>query len=267
MGETNLSEVIGSLKRDYLENLLNQGKRLNGRGFLDYRDVKIEKGVFKHAAGSSVVSIGDTKIAVGIKADVGAPYSDTPDRGVMTTSVELVPLAAPDFESGPPNENSIELARVVDRSIRESECIDLASLVIEEGKLVRILFIDIHVLDHSGNLIDAANLATIAALLDTKLPKLKVENGTVETLDEFEDLKLRNLPVEVTICKLGNHYLLDPDLDEESAMDCRLTIATDDDGDIRAMQKGLGGTLKSSELQKLYQIAKEQAQKLRKLLK
>ncbi len=262
-----LNEVMYALKRDHLENLYKQGKRADGRGFLDYREIKIEKSIFKHANGSAMVIIGDTKVAVGIKSDVGEPYPDRPNEGVMTTSAELVPMAAPDFESGPPDEDTIELARVVDRSIRESECIDFSKLVIEEGKLVRILFFDIHVLDYSGSLFDAANLAVIAALMDTKLPKIKMEDDKPIETDEFEKIELNNLPVEVTVCKLGDHYILDPDLDETEAMDCRITIGTDEEGNIRAMQKGLAGTIKPKELPKLYQIAKEQAQKLRKLLK
>ncbi len=73
--------------------------------------------------------------------DAGEPYSDSPESGVMTTAAELIPLASPDFESGPPRENAIELARVVDRGIRESEVIELDKLCIEPWEKVWIVFI------------------------------------------------------------------------------------------------------------------------------
>jgi exosome complex component RRP42 len=66
----------------------------------------------------------------GIKMDIGEPYPDEPDSGVMTTAAELIPMASPDFESGPPDEESIELARVVDRGIRESKIIDVDKLCV-----------------------------------------------------------------------------------------------------------------------------------------
>ncbi|MEK7831904.1 MAG: hypothetical protein AAB401_12500, partial [Acidobacteriota bacterium] len=47
----------------------------------------------------------------------------------------------------------IELARVVDRGLRESHCIDLDKLVIKPGEKVFTVFVDIHILDHQGNLI------------------------------------------------------------------------------------------------------------------
>ena len=60
----------------------------------------------------------------GVKVGTGEPFEDTPNDGVLTVNAELVPVASPNFEPGPPNEDSIELARVVDRGISESHAID-----------------------------------------------------------------------------------------------------------------------------------------------
>ncbi len=62
---------------------------------------------------------------------IGTPFADTPDKGVLSTNAELIPMGSPNFEAGPPDEHSIELARVVDRGIRESEMIDLEKMCIE----------------------------------------------------------------------------------------------------------------------------------------
>lgn len=75
------------------------------------------------------------------------------------------------FEPGPPDENAIELARVVDRSLREVGAIDLESLVIRPGEKVWVLWVDLYIIDHDGNLFDASMLATMAALMTARLPK------------------------------------------------------------------------------------------------
>ena len=65
----------------------------------------------------------------------------------------------------------IELARVVDRGIRESHMIDVSQLVIKENKSVVGVFADNVVVDYDGNLFDACSFAATAALLSTRSPK------------------------------------------------------------------------------------------------
>jgi len=116
--------VTPAIKRDYLANLAENGKRADGRKFDEFRNIEIETNIISKAEGSARVKIGNTQVVTGIKIGIGEPYDDSPDSGVMVTAAELIPLASPDFESGPPRENAIELARVVDRGIRESGLIE-----------------------------------------------------------------------------------------------------------------------------------------------
>jgi exosome complex component RRP42 len=101
--------------------MIEKGKRLDGRGLKTTGKSKIEQGLIEKAEGSARVLLGKTEVLVGIKVETGTPFPDTPNEGVMTVNAELVPLASPTFEPGPPDENSIELARIVDRGIRESK--------------------------------------------------------------------------------------------------------------------------------------------------
>ena len=117
--------ITAEIKKDYIIKLAKTGKRLDNRKFDEFRKINIETGTIKKAEGSAKVTIGNTQVIAGIKMDLGEPYPDTPDSGVMTTAAELIPMASPDFESGPPDSKSIELARVVDRGIRESKIIDI----------------------------------------------------------------------------------------------------------------------------------------------
>lgn len=256
-------EIEAYLRKDYVTNLVNEGKRMDGRGFNEYRKITIENDyVGEKACGSALVNLGRTKVLAGISMTVGEPYSDRPQDGVMTTSVEFRPIASPTFESGPPREGAIEVARVVDRGIRESGAIDTKKLFIEEG-LVWVVFIDIHILDYCGNLIDAGGIASIAALMNTRLPKH--EDGKL-IHGEFEGkLPLTCVPIPCTLAKIGDSLLLDPDLDEEYALDSRLTIATTDT--INAMQKGGNGSFSGEEVLSAVDLSFEKAEEIRKLIR
>ena len=251
-------EIISSVKRDYIADLARQNKRTDGRILDQYREVSVETSQIKSAQGSALVKIGNTQVLAGVKIQRGEPFPDTPNSGVLMVNAELRPIASPTFELGPPDENSIELARVVDRGIRESETIDLDKLSITPGEEVWMVYIDLHALDHDGNLIDAASLAATAALWNIKKPQ--VEGWT---LDEFPVSKK---PIAVTVAKINGKLMVDPSLDEENVMDARLTITTTEDGSICAMQKGGAGYLTVDEIKAAYELARAKATELREHL-
>ncbi|MFQ6020950.1 MAG: exosome complex protein Rrp42 [Candidatus Aenigmatarchaeota archaeon] len=249
---------------DYIKKLVEEGLRSDGRGFEDFREIKIEKNVIKTAEGSARVKIGNSDVLVGIKLSVGEPFPDTPDEGILIVNTELVPVASPTFEPGPPNEEAIEISRVIDRGIRESHCIELSKLCMKEGKEVWLINIDIHVLDHDGNLIDAGALGAIAALLNTRLPKY--EDGKVLYGEYTDNLPLKDIPIAVTIGKINNNLLIDPNLEEENTLDARITIATMENENLCAIQKGGKGYLTTSEIKKAVDLSIKKGKELRKLL-
>lgn len=261
MGEEFKDIVMGHIKKDIFINSLKKGQRFDGRAFDEFRAIQIQKEVIASAEGSALAEIGLTKVLVGIKFDVVNPFPDRPQEGVFMTNAELLPLASSTFEAGPPDENSIELARVVDRGIRSSETIDINSFFIEDGKVLA-LYLDIYVLDHSGNLIDAAGLAAAAALTATKMPK--IENNKVVRGEYTGPLKLKSIPVTTTFAKVADYWIVDTTRDEEVAIDTRLTIATTKDH-VCAIQKG-DGSLKKDELMERVDMAFKKGNELRKLL-
>jgi len=268
--------LTSSIKRDYLYNLAKNGKRVDGRKFDEFRDIKIETGLISKAEGSARVKIGNTQVIAGIKMDIGDPYPDSPDKGVMITAAELIPLASPDFESGPPRENAIELARVVDRGIRESEVIGLDKLCMESGEKIWLVFIDIHIIDFDGNLFDAASLAALAALFNTAVPierlrptleklqeKFPSVKGYLEEHPKDYQLPMNEPPISCTSVKFNDVVVLDPSLDEEEIAEARLTVATDKNGDIRAMQKGLDGSFTVEEIKKIINVSLDNGREIR----
>ena len=255
------NHVVSELMRDYIYMLSSKGRRHDGRKFDEYRPIKIKKNHILSAEGSCEVSIGSTRVVVGIKLEPGTPFPDTPTTGVLITNAELVPMASPTFEAGPPNEDSVELARVVDRGLRESKCINMEKLCIQPGEKVWMVFVDIHILDYDGNLFDASFLASMIALCNTKIPLKKYNLG------EDVPLQIDHYPVECTLAKIGNALLVDPGLEEELVADARLTIAIDENGDICAVQKGNPGALTIEDITKSINIASASAIKLREYLK
>jgi exosome complex component RRP42 len=262
-----MSSLVTKVRQRQIAQTIDAGKRLDGRALTDFRDFRIEQGVIEKAEGSARVYLGKSEVLVGVKVETGEPFPDTPNDGVMTVNAELVPLASPTYEPGPPDETSIELARIVDRGIRESKAFDTEKLCIEPGKKVFVVFVDVYVLNHDGNLIDAAALAAMSALMNTKMPNYEVKDGEVVIKQGYTPLPMKSHPVTITICKIGDKLLIDPGFEEEQVMDARLTMAINDEGNICAIQKGLAGYFTPQQIIDASKLAQEKAAELRKKLK
>lgn len=249
---------------NYVKKLVEESLRVDARKFDEYRPIEIETNVIKTAEGSARVKIGNSHVLVGIKLSVGEPFPDIPDEGVLVVNTELVPVASPTFEPGPPNEDAVEIARVIDRGIRESKCIDVEKLCIEPEKKVWMINVDVHVLDHDGNLIDAGGLGAIAALLNAKIPKY--ENDKVNYEEYEKQLNISDIPIPVTIAKISDKLLVDPNLEEENAMSARITVTTNKNGDICALQKGGEGFFTTEEIEKAIDLSVLKGKEIRKML-
>lgn len=253
-----------SLKRHIIENL-KKGVRPDGRKPNDFRKLTVERGNFMTAEGSSRVTLGNTEVFAGIKLSLDKPYPDSPDQGTLMVGVELLPLSSPEFESGPPSIKAIELARVVDRGIREANAIDTKKLCVEPGEKVWIVSIDICTVNDAGNLLDAAGIAALAALQDAVFP---YSDGTqIDYRKKTEDkLPLKKLPLPVTVYKIGGTLVVDPTPEEELAFDARLTVTTTEDGKLCALQKGGDEPLTADEINKMVETGIEKGNELRKSL-
>jgi len=236
------SFVVETIKRTQLIDLLSKGKRTDGRSMDQVRKLEIKTGLIEKANGSAMVSLGNTQVIAGVKVDKGTPFPDTPDKGLLVVGAEVLPLAAAYVEAGPPDENAIELARVVDRGVRESEMIDLSSLCIKEGKFVYAVFVDVNVLNVDGNLFDATSYAVVSALLTAKMPKFVLDGDTVKNTGEKLPVPVSKVPVSVTIANISDMLVVDPTEEEEAVMDSRITLDTEDNGYLCAGQKGEPGS-------------------------
>ncbi|MEM2127723.1 MAG: exosome complex protein Rrp42 [Candidatus Bathyarchaeia archaeon] len=255
--------LTSRLKLKRIQEAISSGKRLDGRGLEDYRDIKVKTGVIEKADGSSEVFIGNTRVIAGIEISYGPPFEDTPGEGILICNAEIVPLASPEIEPGPPDEVSIELARIVDRGLRSAGIVDFSKMEIIPKKTVYVINVDLFVLNHAGNLIDASTLAAVAALRSTIKPIFEVKNGEVVPSGRKEPLEIRSTPVSVTLSKIGGALIVDPTSEEEDAMETRLTITLDEKGNICAIQKSGSESLTLEEVRKAINIARSKAPEIR----
>ena len=253
-----------------IQNMAESGKRIDSRQFSQYRNITIETNAVTSAEGSSRVRIGNTEVLAGIKMEPGTPFSDTPDAGVLMVGAELVPLASPEFEPGPPGEEAVELSRVVDRAIRESKCVDFNKLCIKEGEKVWMMFVDIDVLNDDGNLFDACGIAAISALLNSTIPELDSEGKIISGKKGSEKIPIKGIPLSTTIVKINGKLMVDPNSAETRAMDARLTVGTaDKDGKtvLCSMQKGGESGITEEDVDAALELAIEKSNEVRELIK
>lgn len=254
-----MSEVFTTpqVNLERIKNFLSQGKRFDGRGLEEFRELVIETGVSKKAEGSARVKLGNTEVLVGVKMDVGTPYADSPNKGNFMVTAELLPLSSPRFENGKPTPESIEFGRVIDRGLRESGFLDFEGLCIEEGEKVWTVFVDIYTINDDGNLLDAAGIGAVAAMMNAKIPKLDEEGKVL--YGEFTDKSLplaKEAPIAISVHKIGANLIVDPTREEEDASETRILIGRSGEI-ISSMQKSFDKEVSAEEIGKALDITEK----------
>ncbi len=254
------SKVTGERIKKYLQ----EGKRFDKRALDEFREITIEEGVSNQSEGSVRVKLGKTEVIVGIKMGIGEPYPDSPDKGNLMVTAELLPLSSERYEPGPPRFPAIEIGRLTDRFIRESGFIDLKELCIKKGEKVWTVFIDIYSINDDGNLLDAAGIGAIAALRKAKIPKYDDKKEQIV----YGELTKENIPLmkenmlPITIHKIGKSLLVDPTLEEEDVSEARITIGATIEGSINSLQKGNVKEFTIEELEKALDMSEEIRKKI-----
>jgi exosome complex component RRP42 len=262
---------IANLTKESLKTLFSAGKRFDGRKLDETRDFEISNEVSNMAEGSARIKLGKTEVIVGVKLAPGEPYPDSRDKGNLSVSGDLLPLASPRFEPGPPEFGAIELPRLVDRAIRESKMIELDKLVINDEK-VWTVYVDVYPINDDGNLIDAASLAAIAALKEAKVPELN-EHGLVDhDIKPKKKLPLADeiAPISVSFFKLGDSIILDPTREEEEACDARVTFGISKKGKqylINSCQKAGSAIFTQADIDNMMDILPDKFDELNEKLK
>lgn len=168
---------------------------------LETRTVKFALERFEGKAVAEV-SVGDTRVIGIVTAVVVEPAPERPSEGTLSFVVHLGTLASPAFEAGRGRSRAAELARLLERQIRDSRAIDVEALCIAPGERVWQLRCDVHVLDDQGNVIDAVALAAISALLHFRRADVSIKGRDV-TVHSYTErapvpLAIHHIPLCVT---------------------------------------------------------------------
>lgn len=260
--------IVEHLRRQHMMEAISRSKRLDGRELEEMRPLEIELGVIGKADGSSRVRLGNSEVVAGVKVETGEPFEGLENKGALILSAEVLPTASSHIEPGPPDEETIELARVVDRGVRESEMVDLDKLALIPGKVVYTIFVDCSIINYDGNLFDASSYAVVSALMSSKLPVFEVQDGmaVVDTGKKMEP-PLTTIPISITAVKIGDSMIIDPIAEEEACMNARITITTNSEGRLAAIQKGSTGSFTIDEIKRAAEVARVKGEMVRKRIK
>uniref|UniRef100_A0A3Q2YAX0 Exosome complex component RRP45 n=1 Tax=Hippocampus comes TaxID=109280 RepID=A0A3Q2YAX0_HIPCM len=250
MKETPLSNC----ERDFLLKAIQEKKRLDGRQTYDYRKLKI---MFGTDFGCCFVELGKTRVMAQVSCELVAPKENRPNEGIMFFNIELSPMASP---------------CVYLRCLRNSKCIDLESLCVVSGEKVWQIRVDVHMLNHDGNLMDAASITAIASLCHFRRPDVGIQGDevTVYSPDERDPIPLSiyHMPISVSFAffQQGTYLLVDPCEREERVMDGLLMIAMNKHREICSIQSSGGIMLLKEQVMRCSKIASVKVSEITKLI-
>ncbi|KAG2489638.1 hypothetical protein HYH03_011917 [Edaphochlamys debaryana] len=216
------------------------------------RPVELELGVIAQAAGSARLHMGATDVIVGVKVEVGSPSQGAPDQGRLQVTVEFSPCASPIYQGRFGETYGEQIAAAIEASLApggrgggsdasSSGCgIDLSKLLILRGKTCWMVFVDALVLNDDGNVVTAVSAATLAALRDTRIPKVEVVTDAAgEEELELDDspgsawrLDVGGVPLVLTASQVGAQCVVDLTAAEERCATSGLHVAVNRAGQV-----------------------------------
>ncbi|CAJ0645592.1 3916_t:CDS:2 [Entrophospora sp. SA101] len=227
---------ISNNERQFILKAIIEGYRIDNRRKSDFRKLNIS---FGQEFGKSEVTLGSTRVLAKVSCQVTRPYQDRPSEGILILNSELSQMAFPNFEIGRPEE--VLVNRILEKAIKRSRAIDTEGLCILAGEKA----IDIHFIDNDGNIIDAACIAAISALSHFRRPDVTVIGQDVTIKRNPVPLSVHHMPICVTFAffENGEHFVVDPTLQEEQTKSGDMTITLNDHKEIFALSKAGGVAL------------------------
>lgn len=265
--------------REYLKRFLDSGIRPDGRSTATSRKVSLTTGSISTAVGSAVLKLGQTTTVAGVQAMLVEPSVNFPEDGILETSVEILSTVAQKFR------RVSDDALILNHAVRQwlDPHVDRTSLCVESGKLVWRLRLSIYCIDDDGNLYDAVLLAAVAALKNVLLPsvtmldqlntsgddphRMDVDSESSSSVDRSviaaassertNPLHMDGFPLSVSFGLIDDKALIDPNAEEESITDARLTFIFHPSGDLRGVEKPGGKCVSGAVYDASINLAKE----------
>lgn len=188
--------------------------RSDGRAPDELRPVTLIRGYTKHAEGSVLVEVGDTKVICTVSVeDRVPPFLKGKGEGWVTAEYGMLPRATTtrsqrESGRGGASGRTHEIQRLIGRSLR--------AVVDMKGLGERTLWVDCDVIQADGGTRTASITGAFVALVDA-LRHLKKQGA-------FTELPLYDFVAATSVGKVGAAVLLDLRYDEDSAADVDMNV-------------------------------------------
>lgn len=227
------------------------GTRVDGRDHLDYRQLEIETGLVSTANGSARIRLDRTDVLITVKMEMEPPLLDQPKNGQLHFFVNCSANAAPEFEGRGGEDLATSLSSMLERVYSSPHTLNTAKLCVVPGKHVKVLYVDIEILECGGNLFDAVSLGVKAALWATKMPRIyitgedggELEFSVSDNPCDVDRLDVSNAPILITHLRITeNLTVVDPTPEEECCGPVQIVVGVTPKGLITATQQFGSGT-------------------------
>ena len=221
-------------------------KRSDGRGITALRPVTITRNYLKHAEGSVLIQIGDTKVICSASVEERVPlFLRNTGKGWITAEYSMLPRSthtrtSRDSLTGRGNGRAFEIQRLIGRSLRSVT--DLSAF----GE--RTIWIDCDVIQADGGTRTASITGAYVALVDAF--RKMVKNGTIEKIPVKDSI------AAISVGKVDGEIVLDLDYEEDSKAEVDMNVVMTGGGKFVEIQgTAEGGVFTKREMDRLLKIA------------
>ncbi|KAK8850668.1 hypothetical protein IAR55_004588 [Kwoniella newhampshirensis] len=257
-----------SVQKEFLLAALAESRRLDGRLPLEMRKVDY---IFGEELGCVECRLGKTAVLAQVTATIAKPRDDRPYEGFLLINSEIGPMASSVYESGRASDDEVMITRLLEKSIRRTEAVDREALCIIAGEKVWHLRLTLHFLSDSGNLLDCAAMAGMAALRHFRKPEVEVigDEVIIHSPDERAPvpLAIHHTPLCLTFAYYENlQPILDPIHLEATLCAGTLTLTLNAQREICVLSKAGGTPLAADEIMGVVRVGVERVREMVKHL-
>jgi len=193
------------------------------------------------------------------------------NEGLVQINVELPSICSPHYQHWTDSQQDVSTVQYHIQSLLVDQgVIDRKQLCIVAGEMVWVLYVDIYVLEHDGNLMDACFIAALAALDNLILPSVEMDQGVVKVVPEEpgKKLQLNYYPIPLSFAVLDDFTIIDATSEEESLSKSHFSIIFNEKGKLCSFYKPGGAPLiPGNRLGDFMSFAKQRAISVHRMIK
>lgn len=179
---------------------IKEGKRVDGRGFDELRDIKIEVGVLKRADGSCYLELGNNKVIAAVYGprEMHPRHAQDAKMAVVKFRYNMAPFSVDDRKRPGPDRRSVEISKVSREAVEP--------VIIKEYYPKTAIEVYVEILQSDAGTRTAGINAASVALADAGIP-------------------MKDLVSSVAVGKVGGEVVLDLNAVEDNYGEADMPIA------------------------------------------